>query len=98
MHMPLRVAAAPAAGGEGATTMYSAACGCGADAAAFAKRDAALRHEDAAAARAGKVDVRNFVDAETGGLDSGTRALLSGGTFGVKDQADLSKQELQSQR
>jgi len=33
MHMPMRVAAAPAAGGEGATTMYSAACGCDADAA-----------------------------------------------------------------
>ena len=74
------------------------AFGCANDGAAFEKRDAALRHKDATAARAGKVDARNFVDGETGGLDSGTRALLSGGAFGVKDQADLSKQQLESER
>lgn len=75
------------------------AWGCSDDAVgSLRKRDEERRRKEAAAARARKVDVRNFVDAETGRLDSGTSALLSGGEFGVKDAADLTKQTLQSQR
>lgn len=75
------------------------AWGCSDDAAgSLRKRDEEARRKEAAAARARKVDVRNFVDADTGRLDSGTSALLSGGEFGVKDAADLTKQTLQSQR
>jgi hypothetical protein len=75
------------------------AYGCSPDAeGSLRKRDEERRRKEAAAARARKVDVRNFVDGETGRLDSGTSALLSGGEYGVKDAADLTKQSLQAQR
>ena len=42
--------------------------------------------------------MRNFVDAETGRLDSQTASMLSGGEYGAKNAADLSRQALQSNR
>ena len=65
---------------------------------ALRKRDATRQHKDAQAERARKVDVRNFVDAETGRLDSQTASMLSGGEYGAKNAADLSRQALQSNR
>ena len=73
------------------------AWGCG-DETALRKRDATRQHKDAQAERARKVDVRNFVDAETGRLDSQTASMLSGGEYGAKNAADLSRQALQSDR
>ena len=56
------------------------------------------QHRDAQAARERKVDRTAFVDAQTGGLDAVTANMLSGGEWGARNAADMSRQALTSKR